>query len=192
MNWWKFKSWQRNLQPTDLTRRFLNSINKQFPKDNKLHKIFNRRSEKVGYSCTENTKSVITVDNKTLLSETINAVAPWNCRVKNKFPLNRKSRTSNILYKCVTATSTNSDKVYLGTTGGDFKRRFYNHKKSFNSSIYHNDTALSRYNSEIKEKYRKAPFLKWYIVKRASSYWHAYNQNVFTMLPLKIRNIILP
>ena len=45
------------------------------------------------------------------------------------------------------------DKVYLGTTEGDFKQRFYNHKKSLNYSTYRNGTTLSEYVWDIKEKH---------------------------------------
>ena len=51
------------------------------------------------------------------------------------------------------STSMKPDKVYLGTTEGDFKQRFYNHKKSLNYSTYRNDTTLSEYVWDIKEKH---------------------------------------
>ena len=59
---------------TNAIKRFLNLIDKQFPKDNKLQKILNRNNVKVGYSCTENMKSVITAHNKKLLSEDTDTV----------------------------------------------------------------------------------------------------------------------
>ena len=39
---------------TKIGRKFLNLINKHFPKENKLHKIFNKNSIKVSYSCMKN------------------------------------------------------------------------------------------------------------------------------------------
>ena len=116
-------------------------------------------------------QSVITAQNKKLLSKNINTVPPCNCRLKNKCPVNGKCRTRNILYKYVASTSMKLDKVYLGITEGDFNQRFYNHKKSFNNSTYHhNDTTLCKYVWDIKEKYSKTPVLKWYIVRTVPSY----------------------
>ena len=61
-------------------------------------------------------------------------------------------------------------KFYLGTTEGDSKQSFCNHKKYFNNSIYRNDTTLSRNVWDIKEKYIETPVLKWYIVRTVPSY----------------------
>ena len=99
---------------TNAAKRFLNLIDKQFSKDNKLHKFFNGSSVKVIYSCTGNIKLVITTHNKKLLPLNINTVPPCNSRINNKCPLNGKCRTRSILYKCVASTSIKLDKVYLG------------------------------------------------------------------------------
>ena len=113
--------------------------------------IFNKNSVKLSYSWIENMKSVITAHNKKLLFENIITVPPCNCRGKNKCPHNVQFRTRNILYKCVTSTSMKPGKAYLGTTEGDFKLHFYNHKKLFNNSTYRNDTTLSKYVWDIEE-----------------------------------------
>ena len=52
----------------------------------------------------------------------------------------------------------NQPKFYLGASVGNFKQRFYNHKKYFNNSTYRNETALSNY--DIKEKYNETSILK--------------------------------
>ena len=36
------------------------------------------------------------------------------------------------------------NKVYLGTAEGDFKKRFYNHRQSFNNEDSANDATLSK------------------------------------------------
>ena len=89
--------------------------------------------------------SVITGHNKKLLSEIINTV-------------NGKFWTWGILYKCVPSSSMNPDKVYLGNTVGDFKQRFFNHKKSFNDSINCNDNFQIPWS--IKEKSNEDPVFK--------------------------------
>ena len=51
---------------------------------------------------------------------------------QEQMPTERKLQNQ----KCVVSTSMKPDKVYLGTTKGDFKQRFYNHKKPFSDSTY--------------------------------------------------------
>ena len=52
---------------TNVTKRFVNLLDHHFPKSNKLHKIFNKNTVKVNYSCTENIASIIISHNKKLM-----------------------------------------------------------------------------------------------------------------------------
>ena len=56
---------------TDIGRQFLRLIDKHFGKKrkNNLHKIFNRKSVKIGYSCTSNFGSLIKQHNDRILEE---------------------------------------------------------------------------------------------------------------------------
>ena len=49
---------------TNIGHRFLALVDKHFPKDHKLRKIFNRNTIKISYSCMNNTKQVIDNHNK--------------------------------------------------------------------------------------------------------------------------------
>ena len=60
--------------------------------------------------------------------------------------------------------------MYLGTAEGDFKKRFYNHRKSFNNEGSANDTTLSKYIWELKETSNSSPTLVWSIAKKVPSY----------------------
>ena len=51
---------------TNVGKRFLNLLDKHFPPNNQLHKIFNRNTVKVSYSCTPNMGSIIKSHNKKL------------------------------------------------------------------------------------------------------------------------------
>ena len=63
------------------------------------------------------------------------------------------------------------NKVYLGTAeGGDFKKRFYNHRKSFNNEDGANDISLSKYIQELKETSNSSPTLVWSILKKVPPY----------------------
>ena len=116
---------------TNAAKRFLNLLDHHFPKTNKLSKIGNRNTIKVSYCCTESMASVIKSHNKKLTIEMNDKHLPCNCRAKYECPLDGKCRAKDVVYKCVASTSINPGKVYLGTAEGEFKERFYNHKKSF-------------------------------------------------------------
>ena len=63
-----------------------------------------------------------------------------------------------------------TDKVYLGTAEGDFKKRYYNHISSFKNETQMNKTTLAKYGWEQKQRHTITPTLKWYIVKSVPSY----------------------
>lgn len=114
--------------------------------------------------------NIIKSHNKKLINDNKKPEKLCNCRRKEDCPLDGKCRTENVVYKCVASVPERPDKVYLGTAEGEFKTRFYNHKKSFNNRRYIKDTTLSSYIWEMKEKFNVTPSLKWYIVKSVPSY----------------------
>ena len=65
-------------------------------------------------------------------------------------------------YKCITSTSMNPDKTYLGIAEGDFKKR-NNHTNSFRHKRYSKETTIYKYIWEIKKEYNEMPTLKWSI-----------------------------
>ena len=54
---------------TNVGREFLNIICKCFPKNNKLHKIFNKNTIKLSYSCMPNIRTIIEGNNKRKLAK---------------------------------------------------------------------------------------------------------------------------
>ena len=132
---------------------FINLIDKHFNSDNPLHKIFNRNTIKISYSCTNNMNKIINTHNKKILNNTcpVNANSPknkmCNCRKKTDCPLEKQCQKENIIYKAEIYPSDDPEqkKFYIGASGTTFKTRFGNHKKSFNNYIYRHDTALSKY-----------------------------------------------
>ena len=147
----------------------LNLLNKHFPPSNQFHKIFNRNTVKVSYSCTENISSIIRSHNKKVTSKKPENSELCNCIDKNECPLENKCLVENTIYKC-TVTTSKETKIYMGTAEGNFKKRFYNHKKSFKNKKYSNHTTLSKYIWDTKEKHQETPTLKWSIVKQVPSY----------------------
>ena len=56
---------------TNIGHKFLALVDKHFPKDHKLRKIFNRNSIKISYSCMTNTKQIIDNHNKSTLTASL-------------------------------------------------------------------------------------------------------------------------
>ena len=74
---------------TKIGRYFLNLIDNHFPRDHKLHKMFNRNNTKVSYSCIPNIKSPINSHNRKVhlplinsQSRTCNCIKKTDCLYK--------------------------------------------------------------------------------------------------------------
>ena len=97
-------------------------MEKHFPRSSKLHKIFNKNTVKVSYSCTQNMSQIIKGHNKKIVQKDIQETLDCNCRVRTDCPLNGDCRKENVIYKC-TATSCDSKKVNFGFIEGEFKKQ---------------------------------------------------------------------
>ena len=108
---------------TNIGHRFLTLVDKHFPKDHKLRKIFNRNTIKISYSCMNNTKQIIDKHNKLILNSskhdetTGNRVdkKSCNCRQKVTCPLNGNCLQSSVIYQAtVTRNDNNTTETYIG------------------------------------------------------------------------------
>ena len=115
----------------NVAERFLDLLDRHFAPNNQLHKIFNKNTVKVSYSCTLNVGSIIKSHNKKPINAENKQTKDCNCRKKEECPLKGKCRSEDIIYKCVVTATGHPRKVHLGTAEGDFKQRYCNHKKSF-------------------------------------------------------------
>ena len=84
---WYNPPWNTNVK-TNLGRKFINIINRCFPKEHPLHKTFNKHTLKFSYSCMANIKSIISSHNKAVLSnfyqsQTQTNDKEWNYRKKD-------------------------------------------------------------------------------------------------------------
>ena len=94
--------------------------------------------------------------------EIISNTTLCNCRIKNKCSLNNKYLVENVIYK--TTSSANESKNYLGSTGGTFEKRWYNHNSDF-KTYKENGTELSKYVRKLKNN--KINFkISWEIIHR--------------------------
>ena len=144
---------------TNIGHKFLALVDKHFPKDHKLRKIFNRNTIKISYSCMNNTKQIIDNHNKRILTasiqidDTATAAAAaidnnktCNCRQKNTCPLDGNCLQSSVIYEAtVTRKDNNRTETYIGLTENDFKTRYGNHTASFRHAKHRNSTELSKH-----------------------------------------------
>ena len=139
---------------TNIGKYFLNLLEKHFHKNHKYRKLFNRNNVKLSYSCMPNTKSIINNHNKNVLQENNNQNKTCNCIKKESCPLGNQCLTPNIVYQGTISSNepNTSPKIYIGLCEESFKKRYANHKKSFNHSRYENDTELSKEYWKLKER----------------------------------------
>ena len=66
-----------------------------------------------------------------------------------------KCRMKNTLYKCTASTPTKPQRVYIGISEDEWKKRYYNHTESFRNKRYKNETSLRIYVMNIKKETRQ-------------------------------------
>ena len=152
---------------TNIGMEFLKLVDKHFPKNKILNKIFNRKTIKIGYSCTSNMGNIIANHNRKIMNkqEKEKNERLCNCREDNTCPLSKKCMMKNIVYK---ATLQNSNVNYVGMTTTTFKERLYNHTHSFKTYTKRKSTALAMYVWE--NKLNPAPSIKWRKLKQCRPY----------------------
>ena len=157
---------------TSIERIFINLISKHFPQNHKFVKIFDKNTIKLSYSCMPNIGSKINGDNKKILQpKPTGPQKLCNCLVKEDCPLNGLCLTSSILYQATIKCSDSKykQKRYKGICETTFKKRYANHKKSFNLINSKNDITLSVEYWTLKQK-QQAPRLTWEIKGQYKAY----------------------
>ena len=154
-----------------MAKIFLNLIEKHFPRSSKLHKIFNKNTVKVSYSCTQNISQIIKGHSKKIVQKETQETLDCNCRVKTDCPLNGDCRKESVTYKCTVTTCDSKKRVYLGLTEGEFKKqRYYDHDKSFKNEFYGNSTTLASYIWEMKKRKNVTAAIAWEVLRTAKAY----------------------
>lgn len=167
---------------TNIGHKFLALVDKHFPKDHKLRKIFNRNTIKISYSCMNNTKQIIDNHNKRILTAsiqsddtaatatTIDNNKTCNCRQKNTCPLDGNCLQPSVIYQAsVTRKDNNTTETYIGLTENDFKTRYRNHTASFRHAKHRNSTELSKHIWSLKDN-NIDHFISWRILSSHSPY----------------------
>ena len=110
---------------TNVGKRVLSLIDHHFPKSSyPLHKIFNRNTLKVSYSCMNNIKTTISSHNKAEISKLSKppeeGKSNCNCWNKHSCPMDGNCNKSNIIYQAEVTTS-QSRETYIGLCDTTFK-----------------------------------------------------------------------
>ena len=153
---------------TNVGAKFLQLIDKHFPKTNPLSKIISRQKTKLSYRTTPNMKRLISSHNAKLIkkSEAPPPGRTCNCRNKENCPLDGQCLLDNLVYQATliptpannptpnpTPPQTDSQALnYIGITSNTFKERLANHKKSFKHEKYSKETTLSRKVWKLREE----------------------------------------
>ena len=69
---------------TNIAKIFLRMINRHFPKSHRLHRIFNRNTVKVSYSCMQNMSKTYKGHNGKITSAPCNQLTLCNCQEKGE------------------------------------------------------------------------------------------------------------
>jgi hypothetical protein len=155
---------------TNIGGKFLRIIEKCFPADNPLSKIFNKNTVKISYKCMQNVKQKISMHNnkvKKQEEQVVQTPPGCNCR-KFPCPLNNGCLVDKVVYKATVSTN-DSVETYTGLTGNTFKERYGGHKTSFNLRRYAKSTTLSKYVWKQKDE-NKNYDVDWSIIDRAPSF----------------------
>ena len=159
---------------TNVGKKFLNIVSKNFPKTHRFHGLFNRNNLKVSYSCLPNISSIISSHNKTILNtdypEETTKGKTCNCQKKNSCPLNGKCLDKEIIYRCkIQKPNSNEDRYYIGLTANTFKQRWYSHNHSFKHEDKKKSTELSNYIWGLRDN-NIEPTLSWEVIDHARPY----------------------
>ena len=99
---------------SNISRTFLRLLSKHFPRNHATHKIFNRNTVKISYSCLRNISSIISSHNCNILWPKQKSFG-CNCRAKNECPLNGECQTPSVTYRAdVINNSNDQEKFYFG------------------------------------------------------------------------------
>ena len=157
---------------TNVGQTFLRLVDKHFPRTHKYHKIFNRNTLKVSYSCMDNMENIVKQHNRKITKPIVPEGRMCDCRRPEDCPLEGKCLSTNVNYSAVVEYSERENsikKTYLGVTEPEWKKRFRTHEHTFNNRDTPNDTSLSKFIWQLKDK-RIDYTIKWSILKRAPGY----------------------
>ena len=172
---------------TNVGRKFLNLIDKHFPRGSLLYPLINRYKVKLSYRCMPNMGAQINKHNSKILNQK-NEEFRCKCQDKTKCPLPGKCTTDQLVYRATVSSGTEVE-TYVGLTAGQFKDRYYGHNFDFENLDKKDSTKLSSYIWSLKHE-NKPYQIKWEVVTRAKHFLAGATSVRTAEILLILKNII--
>jgi len=155
---------------TNIGKSFLRLIDKHFPRGHQFHKLFNRNTIKLSYSCLPNVGSILASTRHQAQVETAIKTKMCNCRKPEMCPLKGQCLKAAVIYEATVAVEQEKkEHKYIGLTENTFKTRFSAHTSSFKLEKLRNQTELSKKIWELKDQ--QLPYkVTWKIIQHAHPY----------------------
>ena len=81
---------------SNISRIFLHLLSKHLPRNHTMHKIFNRNTVKISYSCLKNNSSITSFLNRNILSPKQQSFR-CSCRARNECPFSGECQTPSVI-----------------------------------------------------------------------------------------------
>jgi len=164
---------------TNVGKTFLQILGNCFPQTHKLHKILNRNSVKVSYSCMPNIASRISSHNLKTIEKCKKKGQPrsktCNCRNTSECPLDGNCLLRAVVYQADIKPAVDSKAIYIGLAEPTFKGRWADHKSSMTVAEQKNKTKLSTFVWDKREKGQNCE-IKWTVLRKSSPYRSGSNK----------------
>ena len=151
---WCILPWSSTLK-TNIGKEILKLLDTSFPPSKPLHKLFTRRTVKIGYRCMPNMQTLVARHNQKMLKNGSEQIEEGcNCKrgVAN-CPFQGKCQTKNLVYEAtVTETVSGKTETYTGLTSRPMKTRIGEHNTSMNNPAYRTRSSLSTHAWNLKEQ----------------------------------------
>ena len=148
-------------------------LDRAFPPNNPLSKIFSRHTVKIGYKCMPSMATSIAKHNCKVLRRDSPTSEPQKCKCEGGTPccpVQGACEQVGVVYRA-SGTETTSGKIetYTGLTGRSFIDRWKEHQQDFEKPKNRTKTKLSSHIWELKDQGLDF-IISWKILERAPTY----------------------
>ena len=168
---WFNPPYSRNVA-TNIGKEFFNLLKIHFPTQHPLHRLFNKNTVKLSYSCTMNMDTIIKAHNAKIFNKEEDNNSKQdktcNCRDQATCAVENNCLKNNVVYKA-TVQYEDKEQHYIGMTENTFKARYTLHKSSFKHCTKRKQTELSNLIWTLKDSDTEYK-LTWRIIDRARPY----------------------
>ena len=158
---------------TKIGKEFLRILDKSFPQNNPLHKLFNRNTVKISYKCMPSMAQAVSRHNTRLARQDQAELQParsCNCSGQDLCPVNGQCLKGPVVYRAA-VTSDNRTEYYTGIAGNNFKERVNRHNYDIRHSTERHATTLANHIWDLKDMGSEYE-LDWSLIDKAPIFNH--------------------